>query len=71
MHVVVGPVLTREGGYAFDSWTLENGLRHGFVYSRIEDAYYARNAEIRVPAKQDTLHILACSTLDEFMKSTL
>jgi hypothetical protein len=70
MHLVVGPILTRSGGYAFDAWTPEDGLRHGFVYSRIEDAYYARNAEIRVPSKHDTPHILACSTLDEFLRAT-
>jgi len=23
MHTVIGPILTRDGGYAFDSWTPE------------------------------------------------
>jgi hypothetical protein len=26
MQIVVGPVLTRQGGYAFDCWTPEQGL---------------------------------------------
>jgi hypothetical protein len=69
MPVILGPVLTRAGGYAFDAWTPEGGLRRGYVYRRIEDAYYARNAEIRVPGKQDTLRILACGTVDEFLQS--
>src|SRR3981081_1936128 len=42
MHVVVGPVLTRKGGYAFDCWTQEEGLSRGYAYDRIEDAHYAR-----------------------------
>jgi hypothetical protein len=70
MHIVVGPVLTRAGGYAFDAWTAENGLSRGYVYRRIEDANYARNAEIRVPGKRDVHHILACSTLNEFLRAT-
>jgi hypothetical protein len=43
MHTVIGPILTRDGGYAFDSWT----LNRGYSYRRIEHAYYARNVEIR------------------------
>ena len=47
MCVVVGPVLAKVGGYAFDSWRVEEGVRPGYVYRRIEDAYYARNALIK------------------------
>ena len=47
MHVVVGPIVTRDGGFAFDSWTPENGLSRGYSYRRIEDANYARKVEIR------------------------
>ena len=47
MHTVIGPILTRDGGYAFDSWTPEEGLSRGYAYRRIEDAHYARKAEIR------------------------
>jgi hypothetical protein len=69
MPVVIGPVLTRAGGYAFDAWTREGGLRRGYVYLCIEDAYYARKAEIRSPAKGYAGRILACSTVDEFVRS--
>jgi hypothetical protein len=47
MPIVVGPILTRKGGYAFDCWTPEQGLSLGYAYGRIEDAHYARNVEIR------------------------
>ena len=48
MQAFVGPVLTtRDGGYSFDSWTPETGLSRSYAYRRVEDAYYARKAEIR------------------------
>jgi hypothetical protein len=47
MALVIGPVLTRTGGYAFDVWTPEQGLSRGYVYRRVEDAYHARKAELR------------------------
>jgi hypothetical protein len=68
---VIGPVLTRTEGYAFDVWTPEQGLSHGYVYSRIEDAYYARKTELRRPANGYTGHIVACSTIDEFARATV
>jgi hypothetical protein len=41
MQIVLGPVRTRKGGYAFDCWTPEEGLSRGYIYGRIEDAHYA------------------------------
>jgi hypothetical protein len=66
MQIILGPILTRRGGYAFDSWTFEEGLRHGYVYRRIEDAYYARNSEIKCLRKNPSDHPVACSTVEEF-----
>jgi hypothetical protein len=71
MPVVVGPVLTREGGFAFDSWTQKDGLSRGYVYRRIEDAYYARNAELRASDKADAGATVACGTADEFARATV
>jgi len=69
MHVVIGPVLARAGGYAFDSWTPEDGLSCGYIYRRVEDAHYARSVEIRSRKKQCTCQTIACSTVGEFCKS--
>jgi hypothetical protein len=66
MPAVVGPIVTRGGGYAFDSWTPEAGLSRGFSYRRIEDAHYARRVEIRSRGKRNTREMVACSTVDEF-----
>jgi len=75
MSVVVGPVLTRPGGYAFDIWTVEYGVSHGYVYRRIEDVNYARKVTIdRAVADSgmfDGLEpledVCICATLEQFM----
>ena len=66
MHTVIGPILMRDGGYAFDSWTPDEGLSRGYSYHRIEDAHYARKAEIRYCTRAHGGHMAACSTVDEF-----
>ena len=59
MDILIGPVLARAGLFSFDSWTPAAGLRQGFGYRRIDDAYYARNAELNSGA-------IPCNTLDAF-----
>src|ERR1700726_481401 len=71
MQIVVGPVLTRKGGYAFDCWTPEEGLSRGYTYGRIEDAHYARKVEIRSRNNGSSDQRIACSTVDEFVRLTL
>ena len=71
MQIVLGPVLTRNGGYAFDCWTPERGLSRGYAYGRIEDAYYARNVEIRSHNKSYSDRMITCNTVDEFMRLTI
>ena len=71
MQIVLGPVLTRKGGYAFDCWTPEKGLSRGYIYGRIEDAHYARTIEIRSCNKGRSDQTIACSTVDEFVRLTL
>jgi hypothetical protein len=46
-------------------------VSHGYPYPRIEDAYYARNAEIRESAQGRGPAAIVCQTLHEFIvKST-
>jgi hypothetical protein len=68
VHMVVGPVLTRKGGYAFDCWTPEQGLSVGYTYRRVEDAHYARNVEIRSRQEGRSDETIACGTVDEFVR---
>ena len=68
MQIVVGPVLARKGGYAFDCWTSEEGFSRGYSYSRIEDAHYARNVEVGSRKKGYLDRIIACNTVDDFVR---
>jgi hypothetical protein len=71
MGIVIGPVLRRADGYRFDTWTSGKGVTRGYPYRRIEDAYYARNAEIKAFAQGRAPSAIVCQTLDEFIaKST-
>jgi hypothetical protein len=66
MHAIVGPILLKEGCYAFDLWTAEEGISCGYAYRRIEDAHYARNVEIRSRRSGRSDAAVVCSTLEEF-----
>jgi hypothetical protein len=67
MGIIIGPVLMRADGYAFDTWTATKGVTRGYRYRRIEDACYARNAEIRAFAQGCGAAAIVCHTLDEFI----
>ena len=66
MQAVIGPILLKEGCYAFDLWTAEEGLSRGYAYRRIGDAHYARNVEIRSRRRGRSDAAVACNTPDEF-----
>ena len=70
MQIFIGPVLTRDRGYAFDSWTSEEGLRRGYTYRIIEEAHYARKFDIRRRVKDPSDRTVACNTVDEFIHLT-
>jgi hypothetical protein len=59
MGIVIGPVLRRADGYRFDTWTAGKGMTRGYPYRRIEDAHYARNAEIKASAQGRALAAIA------------
>jgi hypothetical protein len=67
MSVVIGPVLRHADAYSFDTWTAGKGVSGGYPYRRIEDAYYARNAEIKASARGRAPSAIVCQTLDEFI----
>ena len=71
MDIVIGPVLKHPEGYRFDVWSVAKGVTRGYPYRRIEDAHYARNAEIKASAQGRAPSAIVCHTLDEFVaKST-
>jgi hypothetical protein len=70
MRIVIGPVLIRANGYRFDTWTAGKGVTRGYPYRRIEDAHYARKAEIKASAQGRALAAIVCQTLDEFIANS-
>jgi hypothetical protein len=66
MPAIVGPVIARKDGYAFDLWTPEEGLSRSFCYQLVDDACYARRFEIRSHSKGRTSRAVACATVDQF-----
>ena len=66
MNIVIGPVLRRADRYAFDTWTAGKGVTSSYPYHRIDQAYYARNAEIKASARSRAAAAIVCQTLDEF-----
>ena len=44
------------------------GLSHGYAYGRVEDARYAGNVEIRSRKTDYSDHMIACNTVDEFVR---
>jgi hypothetical protein len=70
MHIVVGPVLTRKGGSPLIAGP-RRGAQHWYTYGRIEDAHYARKVEIRCRKSGCSNHLIACSTVNDFMQLTI
>jgi hypothetical protein len=67
MNIVIGPVLRSADGYAFDTWTVGKGVTRSYPYRRIDQAYYAQNAEIKASAQSRAPAAIVCQTLDEFI----
>ena len=67
MNIVIGPVLRRADGYAFDTWSAGKGVTRSYPYHRIDHAYYAQNAEIKASAQSRAATAIVCQTLDEFI----
>jgi hypothetical protein len=62
MYAVVGPVHTKANGYAFDAWV---PVPSGFVYTRVQDACYARKVEIDKRRDGGSIPAIVCDTVDE------
>ena len=59
---LVGPVLYRQNGYAFDMFTVAAGLNRSFSYKTVEEAIYDRKTTLR------GLSMVGCETTTEFDK---
>lgn len=66
MDLLIGPLLERNGGYGYDTFTLAEGLRSSFRYRRVEEARYDQRALIAEAERDPRCIIRMCETLNEF-----
>jgi hypothetical protein len=70
MNIVIGPVLSRADGYAYDAWAAGNGVTRSYRYRWIYQAYYARNAGIKASAQGRAPAGIVCQTLDDLIANS-
>jgi hypothetical protein len=66
MDLLIGPLLERNGGYSYDTFTQRDGLRSSFRYLRIDAARYDQRALIAEAQRDPRLEIRICETQAEF-----
>ena len=65
-EILLGPIVSRNGGFAFETFTTATGTTPGFTYRRVEQAKYDRNATLLGFRRASGFVTVACETLDEF-----
>jgi len=65
-EILLGPVVSRNGGFAFDTFTDTTGTTPGFTYRCVEQAKYDRNATLLGLNRASGVVTIACETADEF-----
>jgi hypothetical protein len=67
-EILLRPIISRNDGFAFDTFTPEEGLKLGFVYRRIEQVNYDRKATLHGLPRATGFAVVACETLGEFRR---
>jgi hypothetical protein len=65
-QILVGPVVSRNGGFAFDTFCAPDGLKRGYPYRRVEQANYDRKATLLGLQLSREFVTTACETILEF-----
>lgn len=66
MDMLIGPLIERNGGYSYDTFTLAEGLRSSFRYLRLDAARYDQRALIAETRRDPHNRLRFCETLAEF-----
>jgi hypothetical protein len=66
MELVIGPLLERNGGYSYDTFTRAEGLRRSFRYPRIDAARYDQRALLAEARRDSRCKVRICETQGEF-----
>jgi hypothetical protein len=68
MEMLIGPLLERNGGYSYDTFTLAEGLRNSFRYLRLDAARYDQRALIAETRRDPRCNVRLCETQSEFQQ---
>ncbi len=66
MEMLIGPLVERNGGYSYDTFTPAGGLRSSFRYLRLDAARYDQRALIAEANRDPHCTIRICETQTEF-----
>jgi hypothetical protein len=66
MELLIGPLLERDGGYSYDTFTRTDGLRRSFRYLRIDAARYDQRALVAEARRDARCEVRICETQSEF-----
>ena len=66
MELLIGPLLERNGGYSYDTFTRAEGLRRSFRYSRVDAARYDQRALAAEARRDSRWKVRICETQSEF-----
>ena len=66
MELLIGPLLERNGGYSYDTFTRAEGLRRSFRYPRVDAARYDQRALAAEARRASRCKVHICETQSEF-----
>ena len=66
MELLIGPLLERNGGYSYDTFTRAEGLRRSFRYPRLDAARYDQRALLAEARRDSRCEVRICETQSEF-----
>jgi hypothetical protein len=65
-EILLGPIVSRGDGFAFDTFSEATGTKPGFAYRCVEQAKYDRNSMLLGLHLANGFVAVACETVDEF-----
>jgi hypothetical protein len=69
VDLYIGPLIARNGGYSYDTFSGTDGLRSSFRYRRVDEARYDRRAMIAESRLRPHVRVHVCETLPEFERA--
>lgn len=66
MEMLIGPLIERNGGYSYDTFTVAEGVRSSFRYPRVDAARYDQRALTAEAKSKSHYTIRSCDTQAEF-----